>query len=92
MSEGRGELERAIEVWERRHVVAVQSKREAEVVLPFLRAAIEELDSFQAGDSSAAVAKPSPLGQAAGEPPSVFESRRGIAALMPDEEEGAAAG
>ncbi len=50
MSEGRSELEKAIEVWERRHAAAVQAKREAEVVMPFLRAAVEELDSFHAGN------------------------------------------
>lgn len=54
MSEGRNELEKAIEVWERRHVAAVQAKNEAEVVMPFLRAAIEELDSFHAGNKTVA--------------------------------------
>ncbi len=54
MSEGRSELEKAIEVWERRHVAAVQAKNEAEVVMPFLRAAIEELDSFHAGNKTTA--------------------------------------
>lgn len=54
MSEGRSELEKVIEVWERRHVAAVQAKNEAEVVMPFLRAAIEELDSFHAGNKTIA--------------------------------------
>ena len=58
MSEGRNELEKAIEVWERRHVAAVQAKREAEVVMPFLRAAVEELDSFHAGNKTVPAAAP----------------------------------
>lgn len=61
MSEGRSELEKAIEVWERRHVAAVQAKREAEVVMPFLRAAVEELDSFHAGNQTAAAVAPEPV-------------------------------
>ncbi len=52
MSEGRNELEQALDVWERRHAVAVRAKREAEVVIPFMRAAIEELDSFHANGES----------------------------------------
>ena len=63
MSEGRSELEKAIEVWERRHVAAVQAKREAEVVMPFLRAAVEELDSFHAGSQTAAAVTPEPVAQ-----------------------------
>jgi hypothetical protein len=63
MSEGRSELEKAIEVWERRHVAAVQAKREAEVVMPFLRAAVEELDSFHAGNQTAAAVTPEPVAQ-----------------------------
>jgi len=63
MSEGRSELEKAIEVWERRHVAAVQAKREAEVVMPFLRAAVEELDSFHAGNKTAAAVAPEPAPQ-----------------------------
>jgi hypothetical protein len=58
MSEGRNELEKAIEVWERRHAAAVRAKREAEVVMPFLRAAVEELDSFNANDGAVAVTEP----------------------------------
>lgn len=52
MSEGRNELEQALDVWERRHAAAVRAKREAEVVIPFMRAAIEELDSFNANGGS----------------------------------------
>ena len=63
MSEGRNELEKAIEVWERRHVAAVQAKNEAEVVMPFLRAAIQDLDRSQAVPKTiagTAVASPPP--------------------------------
>ncbi len=52
MGDGRIELEKAIEVWEKRHTAAVQAKREAEVVMPFLRAAVEELDSFREGNKT----------------------------------------
>ena len=59
MSEGRNELEQALDVWERRHAAAVRAKREAEVVIPFMRAAIEELDSFNAnGESSDSAESP----------------------------------
>ncbi|NKB88873.1 MAG: hypothetical protein GKS06_11705 [Acidobacteria bacterium] len=56
MSEGRHELDKAIEVWEQRHAAAVRAKREAEVVMPFLRAAVEELDNFRGDKSEGAVA------------------------------------
>lgn len=64
MSEGRSELEKAIEVWERRHGAAVQAKREAEVVMPFLRAAVEELDSFHAGNKTVEAVAPEPASPA----------------------------
>lgn len=81
MSEGRSELEKAIEVWEQRHVAAVQAKREAEVVMPFLRAAVEELDSFHAGNETVEAVAPEP----ASEPvmpraPSAFDGDFGSAA------------
>ena len=57
MSEGRHELEQAIEVWENRHAEAVRLKREAEVVMPFLRAAVEELDNFRGEKAVAAPAE-----------------------------------
>ncbi len=84
MSEGRSELEKAIEVWERRHVTAVQAKREAEVVMPFLRAAVEELDSFHAGNKTAEAVSPEPASPAS-EPamptaPSAFDGNFGSAA------------
>ena len=66
MSDGRSELENAIEVWEQRHAAAVRAKREAEVVMPFLRAAVEELDSFHA---NAPVAAPVETPVAAAMPP-----------------------
>ncbi len=75
MSEGRSELEKAIEVWERRHVAAVQAKREAEVVMPFLRAAVEELDSFHAGNKTAAAVTPESAAQPAA--PVAFEANFG---------------
>jgi len=47
MSEGRNQLEQAIEAWQERHEVAVLAQREADIVLPFLRAAVEELHAFR---------------------------------------------
>ena len=81
MSEGRSELEKAIEVWERRHVAAVRAKREAEVVMPFLRAAIEELDSFHAGSTQAAAMAPEPSAQ---EPAPVAFSSNSFAPAEPN--------
>lgn len=83
MSEGRNELEKAIDVWERRHVAAVQAKREAEVVMPFLRAAIEELDSFHAGNETVAAVAPDSVPQApesVAPAPSAFDGNLGVAA------------
>ena len=47
MSEGRDQLQKAIEGWESRCAVALAAKHEADIVLPFLRAAVEELDAFR---------------------------------------------
>jgi len=70
MSDGRNELERAINVWEKRYAAAVRAKREAEVVMPFLRAAVEELDSFHAGaERSAPVAPVGETPEAESTPP-----------------------
>lgn len=77
MSEGRSELEKAIEVWEQRHVAAVQAKREAEVVMPFLRAAVEELDSFHAGNKTVEAVASEPVMPRA---PSAFDGNFGSAA------------
>ena len=66
MSEGRSELENALEVWERRHAAAVRAKCEAEVVMPFLRAAVEELDGFHAGDKGGAAVVPESAAKAPG--------------------------
>jgi hypothetical protein len=64
MSEGRSELERAIDVWEQRHAAAVRAKREAEVVMPFLRAAVEELDTFRADGATTIPDTSSPVAAA----------------------------
>ena len=45
MSEGRAELQRIILQYEKQRADALRSKQESEVVLPFVRAALEELDS-----------------------------------------------
>ncbi len=47
MSEGREQLQQAIEGWESRHASAILAQHEADIVLPFLRAAVEELDAFR---------------------------------------------
>ena len=90
MSEGRSELEKAIEVWERRYGEAVQAKREAEVVMPFLRAAVEELDSFHAGATTTAAAAPepaSPTPEPAPAAPQAFDGNFGSAAVVDADEE-----
>ncbi len=46
--EGRTELEKVIMCYEKQHTEAIRSKQEAEIVLPFVRAALEELDSAMA--------------------------------------------
>lgn len=57
MSEGREQLQQAIEAWQKRHAAAVLAQREADIVLPFLRAAVEELDAFRKnGEQAEAVA------------------------------------
>ena len=58
MSEGRNQLEQAIEAWQKRHEVAVLAQREADIVLPFLRAAVEELDAFRKNGEQADGAAP----------------------------------
>lgn len=90
MSEGRSELEKAIEVWERRHGEAVQVKREAEVVMPFLRAAVEELDSFHARATTSAAAAPEPASSTPAPvpaAPSAFDGNFGAAAVVDAHEE-----
>ncbi len=47
MSEGMEQLQQAIEGWESRYAAAVVAQHEADIVLPFLRAAVEELDAFR---------------------------------------------
>jgi len=43
--EGRTELQRVIMHYEKQRAEAIRFKQEAEIVLPFVRAALEELDS-----------------------------------------------
>lgn len=43
MNEGRAELQRVILQYEKQRAEAIRSKQEAEIVLPFVRAAMEEL-------------------------------------------------
>lgn len=45
MNEGRAELQRVILQYEKQRAEAIRSKQEAEIVLPFVRAALEELDA-----------------------------------------------
>lgn len=44
MNEGRSELQSVILQYEKQRAEAIRSKQESEIVLPFLRAALEELD------------------------------------------------
>ena len=52
MSEGRQQLQEAIEGWESRYAAAVVTQHDADIVLPFLRAAVEELDAFRKNGKS----------------------------------------
>lgn len=45
MNEGRAELQRVILQYEKQRAEAIRAKQEAEIVLPFMRAALEELDA-----------------------------------------------
>jgi hypothetical protein len=45
MNEGRAELQRVILQYEKQRAEAVRSRQECEIVLPFMRAALEELDA-----------------------------------------------
>ena len=45
MNEGRAELQRVILQYEKQRAEAIRSKQECEIVLPFMRAALEELDA-----------------------------------------------
>lgn len=45
MVDGRAELQRIILQYEKQRAEAIRTKQEAEVVLPFVRAALEELDA-----------------------------------------------
>lgn len=45
MNEGRADLQRVILQYEKQRAEAIRSKQEAEIVLPFVRAALEELDA-----------------------------------------------
>ena len=73
MSEGRDQLQQAIEGWEKRYSAAVVAQREADIVLPFLRAAVEELDAFRkSGEhADAVVPKSEPLSMPQPEPDAV---------------------
>ncbi len=73
MSEGRDQLQQAIEGWEKRYSAAVVAQREADIVLPFLRAAVEELDAFRkSGEhADAVVPKSEPLSMPQPEPVAV---------------------
>lgn len=44
-NEGRADLQRVILQYEKQRAEAIRSKQEAEIVLPFVRAALEELDA-----------------------------------------------
>ncbi len=58
MSEGMDQLQQAIEGWEKRYSAAVLAQREADIVLPFLRAAVEELDAFRKSGGNAETVAP----------------------------------
>lgn len=45
MVDGRAELQKIILQYEKQRAEAIRTKQEAEVVLPFVRAALEELDA-----------------------------------------------
>ncbi len=54
MQEGRAELQKVILHYEKQRAEAMRAKQEAEIVLPFMRAALEELDAAvgQTGQSN----------------------------------------
>lgn len=45
MNEGRADLQRVILQYEKQRAEAIRAKQESEIVLPFVRAALEELDA-----------------------------------------------
>ena len=56
MDDGKAEIQRVMDHYERLRLAAVQAQEQAEAVLPYLRAALEELEAF----SGKSAAQPQP--------------------------------